>query len=246
MLIFERSSLLGRALFGFLGGLAGLGGFLAGLGGRKYAPENGFRGVGGFSFCRGLFGRVFLFAGWKGFRGEGPFAGQGFSRGGAAGGLDGHGGGFLGIIWGNRLVGTWFLRIFVVGKSVFMSIIVKAVLLLLTLFLSPLGTEQAQAARPIEQAHVADSTLAERHDKPQAVLDNAAELVRICSTRPVRVNPSPCHVPAKRFVARQQVLFNSQKTSFLQYRGPCARCSTPILVAPSCHRYVYALGRLLC
>lgn len=172
--------------------------------------------------------------------------GRAFRGGGAAGGLDGHGGGFLGIIWGNRLVGTWFLRIFAVGKSVFMSIIVKAVLLLLTLFLSPLGTEQAQAARPIEQAHVADSTLAERHDKPQAVLDNAAELVRVCSTRPVRVNPSPCHVPAKRFVARQQVLFNSQKTSFLQYRGPCARCSTPILVAPSCHRYVYALGRLLC
>lgn len=127
-----------------------------------------------------------------------------------------------------------------------MSIIVKTVLLLLTLFLSPLGTEQAQAVRPIEQAHVADSTLAERHDKPQAVLDNAAELVRICSTRPVRVNPSSCHVPAKRIATRQQVLFNSQKTSFLQYRGPCARCSTPILVAPSCHRYVYALGRLLC
>ena len=53
----------------------------------------------------------FLFAG-------GAFAGQGFSRGRAAGGLDGHGGGFLGIIWSNRLVGTWFLRIFAVGKSV--------------------------------------------------------------------------------------------------------------------------------
>ena len=57
MLIFERSSLLGRALFGFLGGLAGLGGFLAGswrvLGGRKYAPENGFRGVEGLAFERG-------------------------------------------------------------------------------------------------------------------------------------------------------------------------------------------------
>ena len=229
----------------------GLGGRLADfwrvLGGRKYAPENGFRRVGGFSYCRGLFGRVFLSQGafLMGFPFTGGFSG-GFSRGGAAGGLDGHGGGFLGIIWGNRLVGPWFLRIFAVGKSVFMSIIVKAVLLLLTLFLSPLGTEQAQAARPIEQAHVADSTLAERHDKPQAVLDNAAELVRVCSTRPVRVNPSPCHVPAKRIVARQQVLFNSQKTSFLQYRGPCARCSTPILVAPSCHRYVYALGRLLC
>ena len=153
---------------------------------------------------------------------------------------------FLGIIYGNRLVGPRFLRIFALGKSVFMSIIVKSLLLLLTLLLSPLGTEQAQAARPVEQAHVADSTLAERHDKPQAVLDNAAELVRICSSRPVRVNPSPCHVPAKRTATRQQVLFNSQKSSFLQYRGPCARCSTPILAAPPCHRYVFALGRLLC
>ena len=74
MLIFERSSLLGRALFGFLGGLAGLGGFLAGLGGRKYAPENGFRGVGGFGFRKG----------WEGFgfRGVGGFW---LSRGGGFG-----------------------------------------------------------------------------------------------------------------------------------------------------------------
>ena len=238
------TGLPGGAFFVGARGLEGawrvLDGFLAGANMRPkmaFAGWEGFPIVGGFS--RGFSFRRRLFA-------VGAFAGQGFSRGGAAGGLDGHGGGFLGIIWGNRLVGTWFLRIFADGKSVFMSIIVKAVLLLLTLFLSPLGTEQAQAARPIEQAHVSDSTLAERHDKPQAVLDNAAELVRVCSTRPVRVNPSPCHVPAKRIVARQQVLFNSQKTSFLQYRGPCARCSTPILVAPSCHRYVYALGRLLC
>ena len=237
----------------FCGG-AGLGGRLAGswrvldgfLAGANMRPKMAFAGWEGFPFAGG-FSRGFSFRRVQGFSQGFSFCRvEGFSRGGAAGGLDGHGGGFLGIIWGNRLVGPWFLRIFADGKSVFMSIIVKAVLLLLTLFLSPLGAEQAQAARPIEQAHVADSTLAERHDKPQAVLDNAAELVRVCSTRPVRVNPSPCHVPAKRIVARQQVLFNSQKTSFLQYRGPCARCSTPILVAPSCHRYVYALGRLLC
>ncbi len=244
------TGLPGGALFVGVRGLAGawrvLDGFLAGswraqICARKWLSQG--RRV---FLLQGAFREGFPFRRMEGLSRGGPFAGQGFSRGRAAGGLDGHGGGFLGIIWGNRLVGTWFLRIFAVGKSVFMSIIVKAVLLLLTLFLSPLGTEQAQAARPIEQAHVADSTLAERHDKPQAVLDNAAELVRICSTRPVRVNPSPCHVPTKRIVARQQVLFNSQKTSFLQYRGPCARCSTPILVAPSCHRYVYALGRLLC
>ena len=64
MLIFERSSLLGRALFGFLGG-GGLGGAWRVLGGRKYAPENGFRGVGGFGFRKG----------WEGFgfRGVGGF-----------------------------------------------------------------------------------------------------------------------------------------------------------------------------
>ena len=75
------------------------------LGGRKYAPENGFRRTGEWvlsqsSFSRdgqGAFRRVgeaFAFAGWEA------------------------GGGFLGIIWGNRLVGPWFLRIFADGKSV--------------------------------------------------------------------------------------------------------------------------------
>ena len=91
-----------------------LGGFLAGANMRPkmaFAGRKGFPIVGGFSggFSFSQDGR--LFAG-------GAFAGQGFSRGGGAGGLDGHGGGFLGIIWGNRLVGPWFLRIFADGKSV--------------------------------------------------------------------------------------------------------------------------------
>ena len=56
-------------------GLAGLGGFWTGswrvLGGRKYAPENGFRGVGGFGFRKG----------WEGFGFRGV-EGLAFERGG--------------------------------------------------------------------------------------------------------------------------------------------------------------------
>ena len=55
MLIFERSSLLGRALFGFLGGLAGLGGFLAGA---NMRPKMAFAGWEGFGF-RGVEGLAF-------------------------------------------------------------------------------------------------------------------------------------------------------------------------------------------
>ena len=59
------TGLPGGAFFVGVRGLAGawrvLDGFLAGswrvLGGRKYAPENGFRGVGGFGFRKG----------WEGF-----------------------------------------------------------------------------------------------------------------------------------------------------------------------------------
>ena len=67
------TGLPGGAFFVGVRGLAGawrvLDGFLAGswrvLGGRKYAPENGFRGVGGFGFRKG----------WEGFgfRGVGGF-----------------------------------------------------------------------------------------------------------------------------------------------------------------------------
>ena len=76
------TGLPGGAFFVGVRGLAGawrvLDGFLAGswrvLGGRKYAPENGFRGVGGFGFRKG----------WEGFgfRGVGGFW---LSRGGGFG-----------------------------------------------------------------------------------------------------------------------------------------------------------------
>ena len=47
----------------FFVGVRGLAGSWRVLGGRKYAPENGFRGVGGLAFERG--GRVLAFAGWR-------------------------------------------------------------------------------------------------------------------------------------------------------------------------------------
>ena len=47
----------------FFVGVRGLAGAWRVLGGRKYAPENGFRGVGGLAFERG--GRVLAFAGWR-------------------------------------------------------------------------------------------------------------------------------------------------------------------------------------
>ena len=74
------TGLPGGAFFVGVRGLAGawrvLDGFLTGswrvLGGRKYAPENGFRGVGGFGFRKGWEGlaferggRVLAFAGWR-------------------------------------------------------------------------------------------------------------------------------------------------------------------------------------
>ena len=76
------TGLPGGAFFVGVRGLAGawrvLDGFLAGswrvLGGRKYAPENGFRGAEGFGFRKGWEGlaferggRVLAFAGWEGF-----------------------------------------------------------------------------------------------------------------------------------------------------------------------------------
>ena len=71
------TGLPGGAFFVGVRGLAGawrvLDGFLAGswrvLGGRKYAPENGFRGVGGFGFRKGwgrLDARVWLGLGMLG------------------------------------------------------------------------------------------------------------------------------------------------------------------------------------
>ena len=76
------TGLPGGAFFCGGGAWRALGGFLAGswrvLGGRKYAPENGFRGVGGFGF-RGVGGFGFR-KGWEGFgfRGVGGF---GFRKG---------------------------------------------------------------------------------------------------------------------------------------------------------------------
>ena len=71
----------------FVGGAAwrGLAGSWRVLGGRKYAPENGFRGVGGFGFRKG----------WEGFGFRGV-EGLAFERGG--------GGWMLGHAWGS---GAW-------------------------------------------------------------------------------------------------------------------------------------------
>ena len=86
--------------------------------GANMRPKMAFAGRKGFPFAGG-FSEGFSFRRGQGFsRGFSFCRVEGFSRGRAAGGLDGHGGGFLGIIWGNRLVGPWFLRIFADGKSV--------------------------------------------------------------------------------------------------------------------------------
>ncbi len=127
-----------------------------------------------------------------------------------------------------------------------MRILVKTLLLLFALLLTAPGVAQAETAHDADRQHMADSVLAEHHEKPQAVLDNASELIRVCSTRPVRVTPSSHYTPGQRIVVRQQQLFHTQKTSYLQYRGRCTLFSRPILTVPPCRHYVLALGQLLC
>ena len=89
----------------FFVGVRGLAGSWRVLGGRKYAPENGFRGVGGFGFRKGWEGlaferggRVLAFAGWEGLA---------FERGG--------GGWMLGHAWG------WMLGRLGLGVACYLS-----------------------------------------------------------------------------------------------------------------------------
>ncbi len=127
-----------------------------------------------------------------------------------------------------------------------MRILVKTLLLLFALLLSAPGTAQAETAHATDKRHAPDSVLVEHHERSQAVLDNTSELIRVCSTRPVRITPSSHYTPGQRIVVRQQQLFHTQKTSYLQYRGRCTLFSRPILTVPPCRRYVLALGHLLC
>lgn len=127
-----------------------------------------------------------------------------------------------------------------------MRILVKTLLLVFALLLTAPGATQAKTAHATDRQHVADSILAEHHEKPQAVLDNASELIRVCTTRPVRIAPSSHFTAGQRIVVRQQQLFHTQKTSFLQYRGRCTLFSRPILTVPPCRHYVFALRQLLC
>ena len=96
----------------FFVGVRGLAGAWRVLGGRKYAPENGFRGVGGLAFERG--GRVLAFAGWEGLAFE--RGGGGWMLGHAWGsGAWGWGGWMLGHAWG------WMLGRLGLGVACYLS-----------------------------------------------------------------------------------------------------------------------------
>ena len=88
----------------FFVGVRGLAGSWRVLGGRKYAPENGFRGVGGFGFRKG----------WEGFGFRGV-EGLAFERGG--------GGWMLGHAWGSGAWGGggWMLGRLGLGVACYLS-----------------------------------------------------------------------------------------------------------------------------
>ncbi len=91
------------------------------------------------------------------------------------------------------------------------------------------------------------SSFVENGNKPQAILSNANELARICSSRPERsITSTSNFIQTLRTPARIQDLFNLQKTSFCHYRGVGQLLSRPIMPTPSATYYVLALRHLLC
>ncbi len=124
----------------------------------------------------------------------------------------------------------------------------KTLLLVMAFALSAAASATPSAQErhdnPAEEQRCA---LAERSNKPQAILSNANELARICSSRPERiVTSTTTFVQTMRTPLRIQQLFNLQKSSFCHYRGIGQSVSRPIMPAPSSAYYVLTLRHLLC
>ncbi len=84
------------------------------------------------------------------------------------------------------------------------------------------------------------------HERSQAMLSNANELVRLCSQRPERLVSSPDYVPTHHGQMRPQHLFIHQKSRYCHYRGLSTGLSRPLVDMPQSDYYVYRLRHLLC
>lgn len=124
----------------------------------------------------------------------------------------------------------------------------KTLLLLMVFAISATASAAPSAQKwhdePVDKQK---SSFVEHGNKPQAILSNANELARICSSRPERsITSTSNFIQTLRTPVRVQDLFNLQKTFFCHYRGVGQTTSRPIMPAPSATYYVLTLRHLLC
>ncbi len=116
----------------------------------------------------------------------------------------------------------------------------------LTVMLNWQGGEDAAVAAPMQMPE-SEIIAPQHHHQQEAILTDASELYRICSSRPQRILPSQSSKTERTITplggnARRQ---NIVKPLFSHYDSRCRLEKAPFCVSASCDYYVIALRHII-